>query len=156
METSYQNKYLEIDLGTGTVRTGEPDISLFEKFIGGKGLGLALLSKHKIVEPFDPDNPLIFLTGPLTGTSMTTSNRSCLGTRSPLTGGFLDSHAGGKYGTAIKGAGYDYIIIKGKANSPVYIHVTPEGTEILDAGNLWGKVALRPRMRSRKFTLIRR
>ena len=114
METSYQNKYLEIDLGTGTVRTGEPDISLFEKFIGGKGLGLALLSKHKIVEPFDPDNPLIFLTGPLTGTSMTTSNRSCLVTRSPLTGGFLDSHAGGKYGTAIKGDGYDYIIIKGK------------------------------------------
>ncbi|MCK5038529.1 MAG: aldehyde ferredoxin oxidoreductase family protein [Thermoplasmata archaeon] len=139
MDTCYQNKYLEIDLGTGTVRTGEPDISLFEKFVGGKGLGLALLSKHKIVEPFDPANPLIFLTGPLTGTSMTTSNRSCLVTRSPLTGGFLDSHAGGKYGTAIKGAGYDYIIIKGKANSPVYIHVSPEGIEILDAGNLWGK-----------------
>ncbi len=139
METSYQNKYLEIDLGKGTVRTGEQEISNIERYIGGKGLGLALLCKHDVAEPFDPGNPLIFLTGPLTGTSMTTSNRSCLVTRSPLTGGFLDSHAGGKYGTAIKGAGYDYIIIKGKARDPVYIHVTPEATEIRDAGKLWGK-----------------
>jgi len=139
MESSYQNKYLEIDLGKGTVRTGDPNISDLERYIGGKGLGLALLYRHDVAEPFDPDNPLIFLTGPLTGTTMTTSNRSCVVTRSPLTGGFLDSHAGGKYGTAIKGAGYDHIIIKGKAKDPVYIHVTPEGAEILDAGKLWGK-----------------
>ncbi len=140
MAVSYQNKYLSIDLTNGTVETGEPDPAELEKFLGGKGLGLSLLCKlDESKDALDPGNPLIFLTGPLTGTTMTTSNRSCVVTRSPLTGGFLDSHAGGKYGTAIKGAGYDYIIIKGKSDKPVYIHVTPEGTEILDADGLWGK-----------------
>ncbi len=140
MATSYQNKFLEIDLTTGSIETGEPDRDEMEKFIGGKGLGLSILNRiDRSDDPFDSSNPMIFLTGPLTGTAMTTSNRSCLVTRSPLTGGFLDSHAGGKYGTAIKGAGYDYIIVKGKAQKPVYIHVTPSEAMILDAENLWGK-----------------
>ncbi len=140
MPSSYQNRFIEIDLGKGTFDIGQPDITLREKFMGGKGIGLALLCKLDTSEdPFDPGNPMIFLTGPLTGTSITTSNRSCLVTRSPLTGCFLDSHAGGHSGTGIKNAGFDYIIIKGKASSPVYIHVTPEGSELLDAADLWGK-----------------
>ena len=113
MRPGYFGKYLEINLITEEIRTGEPDRDLVNNFLGGKGLGLTLLARHdKSISAFDPGNPLIFLTGPLTGTSITTSNRSCVVTRSPLTGGFLDSHAGGHFGTAIKGSGYDYIIIK--------------------------------------------
>ncbi len=140
MRGGYHGKYLEIDLITEEVTIGEPDWDLIDKFLGGKGLGLALLCKQDdSLSAYDPGNPLIFLTGPLTGTSITTSNRSCLVTRSPLTGGFLDSHAGGHFGTAIRGSGYDYIIIKGFAKSPKYIHITPEEVKILDANDLWGK-----------------
>jgi hypothetical protein len=108
----YHGKYLEIDLLSEVITIGETDWELVDKFLGGKGLGLALLARYDTsISAFDAGNPMIFLTGPLTGTSITTSNRSCLVTRSPLTGGFLDSHAGGHFGTAIRGSGYDYIII---------------------------------------------
>lgn len=140
MTGSYCGRYLDIDLSSGAVMTGEPDPELLRKFIGGKGLGLALLSKLDAgSDPFGPGNPLIFLTGPLTGTSITTSNRSCVVTRSPLTGGFLDSHAGGHYGTMMKRAGYDYIIIRGRSDRPAYLHITGDGAEIIDATGLWGK-----------------
>jgi aldehyde:ferredoxin oxidoreductase len=140
MKGGYHFRYLDIDLEAGTASMGTPDPSLLRKFIGGKGLGLALLCElDRSRDPLDPENPLIFLTGPLTGTTITTSNRSCVVTRSPLTGGFLDSHAGGHFGTAIRGAGYDYIIIRGKSEVPVYLKVNPEGVELEDAGDLWGK-----------------
>lgn len=139
MNGGYHGKFLAIDLTSGKTKEGETDADILENFMGGKGLGLALLCKLDTSEDaFEPENPMIFLTGPLTGTSITTSNRSCLVTRSPLTGGFLDSHAGGRSGTAIKGTGLDYFVIKGKSNSPVYLRITPEGAEIHDAGNLWG------------------
>ncbi|MBI5001308.1 MAG: aldehyde ferredoxin oxidoreductase family protein [Euryarchaeota archaeon] len=139
MPASYMDRCIKVDLTKGTSEVCEPDKALQRDFVGGKGLGLALLCGSGLAEPFSPANPLIFLTGPLTGTSINTSNRSCAVTRSPLTGGFLDSHAGGHYGTAIKRAGYDYIYIKGAAKSPVYVRVTPKGAEILEASNLWGK-----------------
>ncbi|MFO7618332.1 MAG: aldehyde ferredoxin oxidoreductase family protein [Thermoplasmata archaeon] len=139
MNGGYHFRYLDIDLEHGAASISVPDKALLRKFIGGKGLGLALLCElDRSRHPLDPENPLIFLTGPLTGTTITTSNRSCAVTRSPLTGGFLDSHAGGHFGTAIKGAGYDYIIIRGKADIPVYLKVNPEGVELEDASDLWG------------------
>ncbi len=140
MRGGYHGKYLEIDLITEEAKIAELEWDLVDKFLGGKGLGLALLCKYdESLSAFDPGNPLIFLTGPLTGTPITTSNRSCLVTRSPLTGGFLDSHAGGHFGTAIRGSGYDYIIIKNFAQKPKYIHITPDEVKILSADDLWGK-----------------
>jgi aldehyde:ferredoxin oxidoreductase len=139
MKGGYHFRYLDIDLDAGSASIGEPDPELLKKFIGGKGLGLALLCDlDRSDDPLDPENPMIFLAGPLTGTAITTSNRSCVVTRSPLTRGFLDSHAGGHFGTALRGAGYDYIIIRGKSESPVYIKVNPEGVEMHDASDLWG------------------
>lgn len=136
----YHNRFIEIDLTNENFEIGKPDAELQKKFLGGKGLGLALLCKmDESEDALDHGNPMIFLTGPLTGSIITTSNRSCVVTRSPLTGGFLDSHAGGRSGTAIKNTGFDYIIIKGKASKPVYVRVTKGGAEILDAGELWGK-----------------
>jgi aldehyde:ferredoxin oxidoreductase len=140
MPACYQNRCIDIDLRKSKYEIYEPDTEKISKFLGGKGLGLALLCElDESKDPLDGKNPLMFLTGPLTGTSISTSNRSCVVTRSPLTGGFLDSHAGGHFGTALKRAGYDYVLIKGKASSPVYIHLTPKGADILDAQKLWAK-----------------
>lgn len=137
---SYTGKWIHIDLTSGNHEVGETDRFLLEKYIGGKGLGFALLEK---IAPnpdlLDPENPLIFVNGPFTGTRVQTSARTCLVTRSPLTGSIHDSHCGGNFGPRLKAAGFDYFIITGKAEKPVYIYLTDEKVEIKDASNFWGK-----------------
>jgi aldehyde:ferredoxin oxidoreductase len=90
-------------------------------------------------DPLSPDNALILCTGPLTGSSAPTSGRWCIVTKSPLTSLFLDSQVGGYFGAEIKKSGYDFIIIKGRADNPVYIAIHDDNVEIKDAHHLWGK-----------------
>ncbi|MBE9481375.1 MAG: hypothetical protein IMY69_06740, partial [Bacteroidetes bacterium] len=112
---SYTGKWIHIDLYTGKHEIGETDKKLLEKYIGGKGLGFALLEKiAPNPEPFSPENPIILVNGPFTGTKVQTSARTALVTKSPLTGSILDSHCGGNFGPRLKAAGYDYLIITGK------------------------------------------
>ncbi|UCE08298.1 MAG: hypothetical protein JSW07_09865, partial [bacterium] len=140
MYGAYMNKFLSVNLTTKEVSQGELDPQLVENYVGGKGMGLKLLSElAPKVDALSPDNLLIFVTGPFTGTMVQTSARSTLVTKSPLTNGFLDTHAGGHFGPALKRAGYDYVLIKGQSPNPVYLYITPGGCEILDAQNLWGK-----------------
>ena len=137
---SYTGKWIHIDLSTGKHEIGETDKKLLEKYIGGKGLGFALLEKiAPNPEPFSPENPIILVNGPFTGTKVQTSARTALVTKSPLTGSILDSHCGGNFGPRLKAAGYDYLIITGKSEKPVYIYLTDEKLEIKDASDLWGK-----------------
>jgi len=134
------NKFLRINLSSGEISTGNIKEEYVKEYIGGKGLGLRLLiDEITNADAFSPENPLIFVTGPLTGSLVQTSARSTVVTKSPLTNGFLDSHAGGYFGPKLKGSGYDYVIINGKARKPVYLHITPEGCKIKDATFLWGK-----------------
>lgn len=135
------NRYLYVDLSTGSFRFETPEDGLYKEFIGGKGLGLKLMMDNGLItqDPFDADNPLIFTTGPFTGTRVQTSARSTLVTKSPLTGTCLDSHIGGSWGPQIKKAGLDYIYITGACNKPSYLHITPESVSIEDASALWGK-----------------
>jgi len=137
----YTGKILEIDLSKGTHEVKELDMQLARRFIGGKGLGAAILHRmtEKGTDPLGPDNPLIFMTGPLTGTTAPTSGRWCVVTKAPLTGAFLDSHVGGYFGPEMKKAGYDIIVLTGKAATPVYIAIEDDKVEIRDAGGLWGK-----------------
>ncbi len=140
MYGAYMNKFLSIDLTTKEITQGKLDPKLAENYVGAKGMGLKLLSDlAPRVDTLSPDNLLIFITGPLTGTLVQTSARSTVVTKSPLTNSFLDTHAGGHFGPALKRAGYDYVLIKGQATNPVYLYITPEGCEILNAKNLWGK-----------------
>jgi len=140
MYGAYMNKYLSIDLTTKKISQGELDPQLLENYVGGKGMGLRLLSDFAPkVDALSPENLLIFVTGPLTGTLVQTSARSAVVTKSPLTNSFLDSHAGGHFGPAMKRAGYDYVMIKGQSPNPVYLYISPEGCEILDAQHLWGQ-----------------
>jgi aldehyde:ferredoxin oxidoreductase len=140
MAGGYMGRFVDVDLTHGRVEAGELDQARLLKFVGGKGLGLSLLWElDRSEDPLDPGNPLIFLTGPLTGTGVQTSARSCVVTRSPLTGGFLDSHAGGLFGAWFKRTGHDYMTVKGDSSKPVYILLTSEGVTIEDASDLWGK-----------------
>ena len=137
---SYTGKFIQIDLTSKKHQIGESDKFLLEKYIGGKGLGFALLEKlAPNPEPFGTENPLIFANGPFTGTKVQTSARTTLITKSPLTNSILDSHCGGRFGPALKRAGFDYMIITGKSDKPVYLFLTDEKVELINASGLWGK-----------------
>jgi len=137
---SYAGKWIQVDLTSGKIEIGDTDRALLEKYIGGKGLGFALMEKiAPSPEPLGQDNPLIFVNGPFTGTPMQTSARTCLVTRSPLTGSIHDCHCGGNFGPRLKAAGYDYLIVSGKADKPVYLYLTDRVAAIKDAAEFWGK-----------------
>jgi aldehyde:ferredoxin oxidoreductase len=137
----YVGKYLKIDLTDDRIKEYSLDLDLARQYIGGKGLGAKILYDNldSQISPLSPNNILLFITGPLTGTSIQTSGRWCIVTKSPHTGLFTDSHIGGKFGYKLKRAGFDFIQIQGKADSPSYIQISDEGVTIHPANSLWGK-----------------
>jgi aldehyde:ferredoxin oxidoreductase len=132
-------RLLAINLGTGEVRAIPLPDWFRSVFVGGKGFGAKLL--YDLLppgeDPFSSRNPLLFLTGPLTGT-LAPAMRACVVTKSPLTGIFLDSYFGGHFGQEIKYAGYDGLIILGRASEPVYLWIENDVVEIRPASDLWG------------------
>ncbi len=141
MTDAVAGKILHIDLSKGTSEIKDLDKNDVKMFIGGKGLGAKLLwdLTEKGTDPLGPDNPLMFVNGPLNGLTVPTSGRYCVVTKSPLTGIFNDSHCGGFFGPEIKKAGYDVIMITGKAEKPSYIYVQDNEVKIEDASEIWGK-----------------
>ncbi len=133
-------RYLEVDLGTGRMQVRELEEELFRKYVGGTGLGayLFLAEMDPLVEPLSPDNPLMFLDGPLTGTSFPGSGRSSVVAMSPLTGLWGECNVGGSFGAAVKLAGYDGIVFRGRAEKPVFFWLDGEVAELRDASHLWG------------------
>lgn len=138
----YTGKILRINLSNKTVNKEALDLNEAKKFIGGRGLGTKILMDEVSpeVDALSIENKLIFMTGPLTGTPTPTSGRYMVITKSPLTGAVACSNSGGYWGPELKFAGYDGIIIEGKADSPVYINIADDIVEICDASHLWGKV----------------
>lgn len=137
----YAGTILRVDLEKKEVLRESLDPELAKKFIGGRGINSWILYQEVLPSesPFHPNNPLIFGTGPLTGTMLPAASRFTVTARSPLTYGHGDANAGGFFGPELKHAGYDHIIIKGKAPSPVYLWIENEHVEIRDAQHLWGK-----------------
>ena len=111
------------------------------RFIGGKGLGIRYLYDllQPGVDPFSPENVLIFMTGPLTGTVMSTMSRMANITKSPLTGTMSDSYSGGYFPAELKFAGFDAIIVTGRSRKPVYLSIKDGQAELRDGRHLWGK-----------------
>ncbi|MBE0451383.1 MAG: aldehyde ferredoxin oxidoreductase family protein [Clostridia bacterium] len=138
----YQGKILRIDLSKGVANVEALDLELAKKFVGGRGLGTKLFVDEvsPSIEPFSPDNKILFATGPLTGTPTPTGGRYMVVTKSPLTGTIASSNSGGYWGAELKFAGYDVIIVEGKSEKPVYIMIEDDTVEIRDAAHLWGKV----------------
>jgi aldehyde:ferredoxin oxidoreductase len=136
----WAGKILEINLSTGAVNTRPLDERMARLYVGGRGLGARLLWDEvgPGVEPLSPENVLIITNGPLTATGYQTSNRFSVTTKSPLTGTVLDANSGGYWGMQFKKAGYDAMIIRGKAEKPVWIEIKMDVVTIHDASDLWG------------------
>jgi len=133
-------KLLVVDLASGEITTQPLDMEMARLFIGGRGLGARLLWDlvGPEVEPLSPENVLIIATGPMTATGFQTSNRFSVTTKSPQTGTVLDANSGGTWGMRFKRAGYDALIVKGRAPHPVWLEITPDAITLKDASHLWG------------------
>ena len=135
------NKILRVDLTLQTVATETLDDSFYRQFPGGKALaGYYLLKENPPhVDPFSPDNTLVIASGLITGGPLGVATRFTVAARSPLTGGYGESEAGGFWGPELKFAGFEAIIIKGKAARPVYLWIQDGNAEIRPADHLWGQ-----------------
>ncbi|NLI69945.1 MAG: aldehyde ferredoxin oxidoreductase family protein [Firmicutes bacterium] len=136
----YMGKVLEVDLSTCKYKTYPLPERLLELYIGNKGVGARLLYDMLPpgTDPLDEKNVLIINTAPLTGTGAPSSNRFNVTTKSPLTLAIVHSNCGGNFGIHLKRAGYDALIITGKAKKPVYLVINDDQITLEDATELWG------------------
>ncbi len=139
---AYAGKVLRVDLASGKVETESLSEEIAKQYIGGIGLGIRLLMDNSKAgtDPFDPDNPIIFVAGPLSGTmGPTAGNGYAVVSKSPSTGGVGEAKAHGFFGPDLKRAGYDAVIITGKSEKPVYLWIDDDNVQLRDAKHLWGK-----------------
>jgi aldehyde:ferredoxin oxidoreductase len=141
MPFAFAGKLLHVDLTTGEISSKPLDEKKVLKYLGGRGFNARLLWElvPPGADPLGPENVLIFGTGTLTGTSAPTSGRTTVSCKGPATGLYLKTSVGGHWGAELKFAGYDYLVIQGRAANPVYLVIRDGSAEIQDAGELWGK-----------------
>jgi aldehyde:ferredoxin oxidoreductase len=136
----YHGKLLWVDLASGQVRDEPLNIHYAKNFVGGSGLAARYL--YDLIgadtDPLGPDNPLIVMPGPLTGTRAPSCGRHTLVSRSPLTGLLGESNVGGFVGAELRHAGYDGIILIGQSAAPVWLYVHDGRADLRDATDLWG------------------
>ncbi|MFQ5711045.1 MAG: aldehyde ferredoxin oxidoreductase family protein [Candidatus Geothermarchaeales archaeon] len=137
----YAGKILHVDLTIGKSKAEPLDPSVARMYLGGNGFAAKTLFEEvpPRIDPFDPKNVVVVASGPAQGAPVLGSGRNITVTKSPLTGTFFDSTAGGYFGIELKSAGYDAIIIRGRSDRPVYLRVEDEEVRIVDASNLWGR-----------------
>ena len=141
MPFGYNGKILRVNLSDEQVTVETPEEKFYRMYLGGEGFVAYYLLKElkPKVDPLGPENKLIFAAGPLTGAPVPGCGRNSIGAKSPLTGGFGESEVGGFWGAELKRAGFDAIIVEGKASDPVYLWVHDGEAEIRSAKHLWGK-----------------
>ena len=140
----YAGRVLEVDLSAGTIETRELSRDVAVQYLGAKGLGAHILANRLPVgcDPLGADNMLVFATGTLTGTMAPTSGRMEVCTKSPATGLWLDSNAGGSLGPELKYAGFDAVVVSGRAPNPVILCITDDEAKLLPADDIWGVDAI--------------
>ena len=141
MGGGYWNRVLVVDLEQGTSRDEVLDAGARDLLLGGSGLGAWLWEHHSVpgAGALESGNALVFAAGPLTGTFAPTSGRHEVVTRSPETGAYGEGDAGGTFGTVLKRAGYDALVITGSAARASVLVVDGDQVRLEDAGDLWGK-----------------
>ncbi|MBE0520413.1 aldehyde ferredoxin oxidoreductase [Candidatus Bathyarchaeota archaeon] len=140
----YAGKFLEINLSSRNVKDAKFSDEILRDYIGGRGLATKVLwdrlgTKWETVDPLGPENILLVLTGPFTGYFPGT--KVCVSGKSPQSNGIIGSTVAGEFGIDLKCAGYDGVIITGKAEKPCYIFICDSQVEIKDASPIWGKKA---------------
>ena len=138
----YAGKVLIADLNTGKTRVELLNMDYAKKYVGGIGLGMRLwLDNSKAgVDALSPKNPLVLTLGPISGTIFPTAgNGHAFVAKSPATLGIGEAVAHGTFGSEMKRAGYDAVILKGKAEKPIYLWIDDDSVQLLDAAHLVGK-----------------
>jgi aldehyde:ferredoxin oxidoreductase len=142
MTYAYMGKILRVNLSDGTINKEDIRMDWAQHFLGGAGLA----SKHLFeevpagIDPLGPENKLIFMTGPLTGTASASASRYSVVAKSPQTGMWGHANSGGSFGPALKRSGFDGVIVEGVSKDPVYLKVVDGNAELCDASHLWGKI----------------
>jgi aldehyde:ferredoxin oxidoreductase len=138
--SGYVGKILTVDLNTLSFNVEALNSDLTRRYLGGSSFATRLLAGMDWQQdPYHPETDLVFATGPITGTSAPASARYVVCSKSPLTGGWGESHASGYWGPELKYAGFDAIIIKGKAERPVYLLINDQAVQLKSAGHLMGQ-----------------
>jgi len=137
----YTGKILKVDLSAGKISEEKLNMNFAKIFLGGSGLACRILYDmiNRDTNPLGPENPLIFMTGPLTGTPAPSCGRYVVCAKSPLTGIWGESNSGGKFGPMLKFSGFDGIIITGRSEKPVYLSIIDGNVELKSAEHLMGK-----------------
>jgi aldehyde:ferredoxin oxidoreductase len=136
----FNGRMLRVDLSTRSHSAVQIPEEHYRRYAGGRGIILqTLLTEVPLgIDSLGPHNLLIFALGPLTGYPLPGSGRNSIGAKSPLTGGFGESEAGGFWGAELKRSGYDAIVIKGCSDRPVYLWIDQGRVKIIDADHIWG------------------
>lgn len=142
MPHGYNGKILHVNLTTGDLTVEEPEEKFYRQYMGGSAMGLHYLLKEMPAgaDPLGPDNILALCLGVITGAPISGQSRMTSVAKSPLTGGIGDAQSGGFFPAELKFAGFDAIIIKGKAEYPVYLWIHDGQAELRDARHLWGRI----------------
>jgi aldehyde:ferredoxin oxidoreductase len=141
MGGGYAGKWLQVNLTQATCSDFTIDDATLKKYIGGSCLAAKLfLDRYPLgLDPLAPENPLMIMTGPLVGSGFPGTSRFSICAKSPQTGIWGESACGGTFSPDLKRAGYDGLVIEGRAKAPVYIAITDEGVRIMEASALWGR-----------------
>jgi len=141
MKGGWTGTVLRVNLTRGTVKKERLRETWAQAFVGGRGLGARYLwdEVDPTIDPFSPRNKLLFVTGPLTGTNASCGARYMVVTKGALTGTITTSNSGGHWGPELKYAGYDMIVVEGRAARPTYLWIHNDRVELRDAVHLWGK-----------------
>ncbi|MEA3470490.1 MAG: aldehyde ferredoxin oxidoreductase N-terminal domain-containing protein, partial [Thermodesulfobacteriota bacterium] len=134
-------KIIDIDLTAGKVKIDELPEEYYRKYIGGSGLAAKLFWERGNfdADPLSPEAMLIFMNGPFAGLKLSGVSRHSTAGRSPLTGGWGDSSCGGYLAPELRYAGYDGIVVTGRAEKPSMLLIEDDKIDILDAGEYWGR-----------------
>ena len=143
MLAGYTGKILRVDLTTGDLSVETPSEETYRRYVGGSAMAAQYLLRELPagVDPLGPDNILILMTSAMCGTPFSGVNRYTAAGKSPLTGAYGESEAGGFWGAGLKAAGFDGIIVKGQSESPVYLSINDGEAELRDASKYWGKLS---------------
>ena len=131
---------LRVNLTTGEIHVEALDETFMRRYVGGWGFIAYYLLKELRpgIDPLGPENKIIYATGPVTGQPLAAGGRHMIGAKSPLTGGFAGSEAGGYFGAELKRAGWDLIIFEGVSPTPVYLSIKDDEVELRSAEHVWG------------------
>lgn len=137
----YSGKILRVDLGSGKMVTQKPPDEYYRHYLGGRGFIVhTLLTEVPAgVDPLGPENKIVFALGPLSGQPLAGSGRNSIGAKSPLTGGFGESEAGGFFGAELRRSGFDALVVEGVSKKPVYLNIRDGKAELRDGSMLWGR-----------------